>query len=65
MKLEDLTVVIIHEKKSNTYCAYMEKFKGLIVQVDNKDEIIPELLKSIEVMLCYAKDKGCFKDYEY
>jgi len=64
MKLEDLKVIILHEKNSDSYCAYFDKLKGIVVQVDNPDNIIPELLKSIEVMLHYAKDKGLFITHE-
>jgi hypothetical protein len=56
MKLEDLKLTII--KTEGIYVAWMDSFKGLIIQADSLDEIAGEIATSLKVMLMYGFDKG-------
>lgn len=62
MRAEDFELIIIKDKASGTYCAYPknEKLSGLIVQVDNIEDIPREIATSFRVMLEMAFEKKMY-----
>ncbi len=58
MKIDDIKLICIKDKKSNTWCVFPKNISGLVVQVDNIEDAPKELAKSFEVMLKYGFDKG-------
>ena len=56
MTLQDLKLTIV--KEGDVYVAWMDSFKGLIIQADTLEEIPKEIATSLKVMLMYGFDKG-------
>jgi len=63
MDLQDLKLTII-EHPDGVCTAWMDSFKGLIVQTNSIDDVPKEIAKSVEVMLMYGFDKKIHTVYK-
>lgn len=64
MKVDDIKLVCIHDKDSDTWTVYPENLTGLIVQVDKLEDAPKELAKSFEAMIKYGFDENIHEKYE-
>jgi len=64
MKTDDIKLICIHNKDSDTWTVYPKNITGLIVQVDKLEDAPKELAKSFEVMLKYGFDKDVHEKHE-
>ena len=67
MKIKDFEITIIKSLDSGTFTAFPKnkKLSGLIVQVNDINEIPKELTKSFEAMITYSFEQKNYKISEF
>lgn len=56
-----LDVIVINDKKAGTFTAYLKKFPGVVIQVDDKKDIKPKLDKVFRVFIKMVQKQHDFR----